>query len=755
MSDIYSFPPAQPSNIPTPDAPEPIKIPAIKTNDPTAQRAMNIGASGNVDTSTADRAMRMEAPRIAVQDHFGDLEFKLNDQLVETYLDAFFDGQIKGEQEFNKLLVYDLLGQKYGIKSEEAAANLDYYLQDFYRYDPQVKKNDEWDVLKVLKNLENSIAQGHMTARMNVMGLELQQVELLGNAKRVEEINNNIANLEFRAETFWKIDDGPKNPIGNFLYNVGTLTAGNLEFMGGLALATALTGGFIAGAAAVEGNMYREMRKLGATPQSATVGSVFGVGLVSYLENSLGVLLFVKEITRGNPTLLDKAVSVVGERLLVTLAAKGIFTGATGRSVAAAGGLILKEGTEEFWQHLTETGAQHLTAIVQNTLSNEQKMKYPDWKTEVLGAWDDFLAGMMGAVIFGGMQFAGKIKGNYETANKMKEDAQSMPNSEFHKKWDASEILKGTPEQRAATAEQTYQSAQALRAAAEREAKAEAEKNLTKAGSELPDDIDLSPEAPMETDFQTMRSNPDGSVKRVFVMGNPKILQGLEEGQGPEGGQEIVRLGEVQYTQNGNEITITEVKAKADRQGNSRAMAERTYREFTGQLDEDTVIHWEPTAQEQIDLKEAVFQNNPNGTALYRKEEGFKGRILEQFRDRNPIWNNREIADATYDVIQKTIKAMNGIDINTDVDKWFKDINNPISSDIPGNTGLGILPGAAAQQYITPRGTYINGATISQRMTEAAEAVRNIIYLSPNASPLTVGHEAFHGGLAITRGHIY
>jgi hypothetical protein len=584
-------------------------------------------------------------PRIELQEAVSDMGFSLDDQTANAILQGIMDGLFQDEEQINRYIAAEMVAARYGINAQEAAENMDFYLQDYYKFVPPEERKGPWNMERVVKNLGHSFAQGHIGLRLNAMYSDLEQAELDGDEERAASLRRDIENLKTRSETYWKVEEGPDNPLGRLLYNIGTLTAGNVEFMASIALAGAVagpTGSFTMGAALVKGNMYNTLREHGATPLNASRGSLVGSFIVSYLESSLGNIPVINNLTGGKQTMLGQAMGNFGERILARVTLKGGFNLLL-RGGARVAGVMVNEGAEEFFQSLSETLIQEVVADIQNSMTPEQQMQRPNWNEEVKGAVDDFIKGMEGSVIFGGVNLLGSVRGDRQELYRMREDAKTMDRIPFGEKYADSEVLAGNAEQRRIKLDEIYDSVSRQRereqAALEEEAKQagglgtgfeELERERDKEGKPTGDYIQ-TPE------YRNSRGE-------LAIQDDRNVRTGTGTYKAGDASQETKTnlYGYIDYAVDGDTVRIKNMEVVPHRQALTDEFFQRFSKDFA-----DYDIQWEAETDAQIELRDRLVENNGRGAEAglnyFEKKSGVSlddqrtaQNIARQFREQDP-----------------------------------------------------------------------------------------------------------------------
>lgn len=644
------------------------------------------------------------------------------------------------------------------------------------------------------KSVVDMLTVGKNNVKIGNLGNKLVDAEKRGDTELVEKLLAEIEAVENESAAY--MDNGtPRAWITSTLQagaqslpytgaGVGAAMFG--AFIGGAG--GAIAAGFGASTYLARGQEYVEMRKKGIRPEIARNVSLVDGAIQGGIETALDFTLGVvgKNIAKATKGLRGNITSAVSEKISNTIAKKIHF----GSGLKIATNWLVhgtmntaSEGAEEFLQQTTGDVSQNVAISAENkaraeelkqalstlegeyseALEDELKKAYPQLeemtlKEIVKDSANAFVEGAKGALALGifnaglsGTMRSAKIKsakgfidpyGNVEEYLQIRKMSENVKSEEmFSNAVKDSAVFEGmNDEQKAKIVKQIFAEGQARAAEAEAKTRADIEESKDTADNAEASPVDETGERAgkareyrtetggLYTEEDTQRradADDDGKAHGRLLLGDP-TRQSLLKDDGN-------RYGYINYTVDGDNVTIDDFKMTAGREKLSREFFEDFAEKFAGKN-----IEWNPKHETNIKLKNEIIQNNPNGkgaglnyfSADTIEDNRARIQIAKTIRENTKNWSDEQVSAGTA-LLTSAAKAK-GVKLADFVNNYFHNgqvITNK-ESDVSN------IAQAAAQHGATMENVF--GAT------QLDKAGRAIIYIGEHGDFNTFSHELGH-----------
>jgi len=644
------------------------------------------------------------------------------------------------------------------------------------------------------KSVVDMLTVGKNNVKIGNLGNKLVDAEKRGDTELVEKLLAEIEAVENESAAY--MDNGtPRAWITSTLQagaqslpytgaGVGAAMFG--AFIGGAG--GALAAGFGASTYLARGQEYVEMRKKGIRPEIARNVSLVDGAIQGGIETALDFTLGVvgKNISKATKGLRGNITSAVSEKISNTIAKKIHF----GSGLKIATNWLVhgtmntaSEGAEEFLQQTTGDVSQNVAISAENkaraeelkqalstlegeyseALEDELKKAYPQLeemtlKEIVKDSANAFVEGAKGALALGifnaglsGTMRSAKLKsakgfidpyGNVEEYLQIRKMSENVKSEEmFSNAVKDSAVFEGmNDEQKAKIVKQIFAEGQARAAEAEAKTRADIEESKDTADNAEASPVDETGERAgkareyrtetggLYTEEDTQRradADDDGKAHGRLLLGDP-TRQSLLKDDGN-------RYGYINYTVDGDNVTIDDFKMTAGREKLSREFFEDFAEKFAGKN-----IEWNPKHETNIKLKNEIIQNNPNGkgaglnyfTADTIEDNRARIQIAKTIRENTKNWSDEQVSAGT--ALLTSAARAKGVKLADFVNNYFHNgqvITNK-ESDVSN------IAQAAAQHGATMENVF--GAT------QLDKAGRAIIYIGEHGDFNTFSHELGH-----------
>ncbi|MDR1507813.1 MAG: hypothetical protein LBI67_11995 [Treponema sp.] len=692
------------------------------------------------------------------------------DNIIYTAFEGIKNGAIQNEDQYARWILSNTMARELGITPDEANENL----EDILRARNLVKDPEALgkpgSLFDILGDIPGYLKNSHHATLRNFQNIRIQISELQGEYETAEKMRKERDVAQGKHELYnqthqelgW-LDGIPV--IGRIFQKSIMFTAENAEYMASLFLANAVTGGWGSipvGMTMVQGSIYETMRETAKlSPQMASAGALFAAYLSAYIEQSGGVKF------GGNDTLLGKAVSNAGQRIVARMALSGVFSKPLVKAVVGAGSEMFSEGMEELLTRLETAATQEILADVENSFGGNAEP--PNWREETLGAVEEFFGGVYGSVFFGLGGIASNLvaKGveGKEKIGEMRRDALIMDKESFVGKHKNSDVLRGDEKKKFETLDKIYDSVSRQREREEAALAAEAKKEFGLGTGFIGRDTDENGE-PVSVPVYRKKNG------ELYIQDDKQVKNGKQSGtyKAGDASRETSRNlgGYIDYEIDGGAVRITGMKVDPNYESVTGEFFQRFAKDFA-----DYDIRWETEDETQAALRDRLIGENGRGgdyglnyfeakSGVSLDDQRTDQAVSRQFREQDPRTSPEQMG-----VVNSMVRAAGRYLAGTETaaDGW-----RALGFD-PDNIFTGEISQKAASEYYTAheRAWGANGITrelvedaragraaftpgqisyvknnINGFITSLKEHGRKVIYLSKNGNFSTMLHEVAH-----------
>lgn len=668
-------------------------------------------------------------------------------EILNKYISGTTDDPAEMEQNSYRMATALKYSNMFGISLEDAAQNLDKY--NLALFGPDAESRDGKSLYHAVVD---SFEMGNNTMKQGAIGLQMRNAELRGETaladslrKEYELIENDSAELSKDVPRKWYAE-ALKYGAQSAPFTLSAVVAGLIPGIGPAAA-------FGVSYYQTEGLEYMEMRKDGATPETASCVGALSGGLQAVVEVALGdTMAATGGILKaaGKQVLGEQARSVLIDKITESVFKRMHYSGAfkaVAKGLMRYAGENVEEGLEEVVQEAISLTGKSVAAAM-----DDYQIEHKSAADIAQDLGENFKGGFLGSLVLGlpvtALNTTAALK-DYADVKKKAETVQSE--QAFKADMEKSPVFAGMDDKtKAGLVDEVWRNAQPAR---DREA-AETLSDV-KESADVGSGVEESEEdengervqRPAEyrdeggrihTEFDSQAaSENDGAVKGRLLAGDPTRAHSLDDGGN--------RYGYIDYEENDGKVEITAFKMAPGRED----IAPEFYREFAERFAGED-ISWTPQQATNVALKKRIMEENPNGVKAglnyYADEESVadvraRMQIADSLAKSSPKLNAETRAGVVALFEARASKL--GMSLSDMVSDHYSQgiFTNEIKDQ-------GISEGIA-QTEAAGKGSVLGGTVFSKdgKLLDATQMVRDakaLIYVSKNSDFNTAAHEFAH-----------